>query len=394
MPKQPKRRADGRYQAKVKTGRYLPDGKPEYKIVYGRTKAELDAAKEEAKKQAGLGDYRDATVAEWLKVWLRIKKHDIKTGDLSDRTYDGYEAVVDKHIVPIIGPLKLAKLQPQNIRAMLEKKRDDGLGDRRIQYIYVVLKAALKQAVADRAILWNPCLAVKKPSVKEREYIVITEKQYNAIIEAAQNSALRLICKVAWDTGLRLEEILGLPWRCINFRRNTITVEQAVKRSKALGLHIATDLKSKNSYRTVPITAEVAVELKAHKKSQNEHINAYGLKYQTQHDLVFAQEDGTPKDPGNVSSAFGELRDRLGLPKGLHFHDLRHTYATYLAEQNVHPKKMQLLLGHATSAFTMDKYTHKSDDMLKGIKATIEKRRGSQKVVKPQKTKKQKASEK
>lgn len=388
MPKQPKRRADGRLQAKVKTGRYKPDGKPEYKIVYGRDKAELDAAKEEAKKQAGLGDYRDATVAEWLEVWLSIKEREVKAGDITDRTYESYEEIVDLHLTPELGTIPLAKLQPANIRKLLNEKSDAGLSDRRVQYIYVTLNAALKQAVADRAILWNPCLAVKKPTVKPREYIVITQAQYDAITEEAKKSLLRPLFLLAWDTGMRLGELLGLTWRCIDFKKHTVRVEQAVKRSRKLGVHISPELKSKQAYRTVPVTASVIAELLEHKKRQNDHINAYGLKYQSQLDLVFPQEDGSPKDPGDISHYFKDLVRRLKLPERLHFHDIRHTYASTLAELDIHPKKMQLLLGHADAAFTMNVYTHKTEEMFKGVKAKLEKKRlGSQKVVTTQRTK-------
>lgn len=378
----PKKRADGRYQAKVKTGRYTDDGTPEYKIVYGRTKADLDAAKDAARRKSQLGDFRDSTTDEWLSEWLNIKQAEVDAGDLEERTYEDYETIVRRHIKPIIGNLPLDKIQPMQIRNLLKTKRESGLSDRRVQAIYVTVNAALAQAVKDRAITWNPCASVTKPTVERRKYIIITQKQYNLIINEAKRSTMRPLFMLAWDTGLRLGELLGLPWRCIDFKKHTIKVDQKVTRTKTLGVHISTRLKSEYAGRTVPVTDEVLRELAAHHTRQAAHILEHGLTYQKQYDLVFPQADGRPKDTRDVSQLFKDMITRLKLPDGIHFHDLRHTYASTLAELDIHPKKMQFLLGHATAAFTMDTYVHKTDDMLKGVKEKLEKkRRGSQKAV-------------
>ncbi len=154
-----------------------------------------------------------------------------------------------------------------------------------------------------------------------------------------------------------------------------------------MGVHISAELKSGNSYRTIPVTDSVIAELLEHKKRQNSHINTFGLMYKSQYDLVFPHENGNPKDPGDISHYFKDLVRRLKLPEQLHFHDIRHTYASTLAELDIHPKKMQLFLGHADAAFTMNVYTHKTEEMFKGIKEKLEKkRRGSQKVVTTQRT--------
>ena len=68
-----------------------------------------------------------------------------------------------------------------------------------------------------------------------------------------------------------------------------------------------------------------------------------------------------------------DTRD-LGLPPELHFHDLRHTYASTLEELDVSAKKIQLLMGHASATFTMDTYIHKTETMMDGIKEKLENR--------------------
>ena len=368
-----KKRADGRYQANVVMG-YDADGKTIIKRVYGNTEAELNAAKDNAKKLAGLGDFSTATVGEWLDEWLLIRQMDVDEETLSERTYDTYDDVIRLHLKPKLGPIGMQSLQPANIRNMIKTKLKNGLSGRRVQYIYTVLNMALTQAENDRAILWNPCKAVKKPIAAKRQYIVITQTQYDTLIEAVSNSSLQPLTALAWDTGMRLGELLGLTWSAIDFKKATITVAQTVRRTKTKGVHLSNTLKSDNANRVLPLTTSAAAALKAHKKRQAAHRLSYGLKYHSEHDLVFPLLDGSPQDPSTASSDWGKIKRKLGFPANLHFHDLRHTYASTLEEMDVSVKKIQLLLGHASATFTMDTYIHKTETMMDGVKEKLEKR--------------------
>ena len=368
-----KKRADGRYQANVVMG-YDAEGKTIIKRVYGNTEAELTAAKNNAKKLAGLGNFATATVGEWLDEWLRIRQMDVDEETLSERTYDTYADVIRLHLKPKLGAIGMQSLQPANIRNMIKTKLKNGLSGRRVQYIYTVLNMALTQAENDRAILWNPCKAVKKPIAAKRQYIVITQTQYDTLIEAVSNSSLQPLTALAWDTGMRLGELLGLTWSAIDFKKATITVAQTVRRTKTKGVHLSNTLKSDNANRVLPLTTSAAAALKAHKKRQAAHRLSYGLKYHSEHDLVFPLLDGSPQDPSTASSDWGKIKSKLGFPANLHFHDLRHTYASTLEEMDVSVKKIQLLLGHASATFTMDTYIHKTETMMDGVKEKLEKR--------------------
>ena len=373
-----KKRIDGRYQANVVMG-YDADGKTLLKRVYGNTEAELTAAKENAKKLAGLGDFSTATVGEWLDEWLRIRQMDVDEETLSERTYDTYSDVIRLHLKPKLGPIRLVSLQPSNIRSIIKAKLKAGLSGRRVQYIYTVLNMALTQAENDRMIFWNPCKAVKKPTAEKRQYVVISKEQYDKIIKAVENSSLQPLTALAWDSGMRLGELMGLTWSAIDFNGFTITVKQTVRRTKTKGVHLSSTLKSDNANRVLPLTVAAATALKAHKKRQAEHHLSIGLKYHGEYDLVFPQLDGSPQDPANASRDWGDIKRKLGLPAKLHFHDLRHTYASTLEEMDVSAKKIQLLMGHASATFTMDTYIHKTENMLDGIKEKLENRNNRKK---------------
>ena len=368
-----KKRADGRYQAKIQTG-YDVDGNPVYKFVYAKTEAELESEKEQARRLAGTGDFSNATVGEWLDEWLVIRHMDVDEKTLSERTYDTYDDVIRLHLKPKLGPLKMQNLQPAHIRSIIKAKLNEGLSGRRVQYIYTVLNMALTQAENDRMLLWNPCKAVKKPSCEKRQYVVISKKQYDTILKAVENSDLKPLTELAWDSGMRLGELMGLTWSAIDFNKSTITVKQTVRRTKTKGVHVSETLKSANANRVLPLTISAATALKEHKKRQAAHRLSCGIKYHDEFDLVFPQLDGSPQDPANASRDWGKIKRDLGLPPELHFHDLRHTYASTLEELDVSAKKIQLLMGHASATFTMDTYIHKTETMMDGIKEKLENR--------------------
>lgn len=170
-----------------------------------------------------------------------------------------------------------------------------------------------------------------------------------------------------------------LTWSAIDFKKSTVTVRQTVRRTKTKGVHLSNTLKSDNPNRELPLTNGAALALKAHKKRQAEHRLPCGLKYHAEFDLVFPQLDGSPQDPANASRDWGNIKRELGLPAKLHFHDLRHTYASTLEEMDVSAKKIQLLMGHASATFTMDTYVHKTETMLDGIKEKLENRNNTKK---------------
>lgn len=122
------------------------------------------------------------------------------------------------------------------------------------------------------------------------------------------------------------------------------------------------------------LTVSAAAALKAHKTRQPEHRLSIGLKYHEEFDLVFPQLDGSPQEPANAARDWGNIKRELGLPAQLHFHDLRHTYASTLEEMDVSAKKIQLLMGHASATFTMDTYIHKTATMMDGVKEKLESR--------------------
>ena len=86
-------------------------------------------------------------------------------------------------------------------------------------------------------------------------------------------------------------------------------------------------------------------------------------------DFVFSQADGKPLLPDSVTRAWVRLRSRAGI-KGIRFHDLRHTHASLMLKQGIHPKIVQERLGHANIGVTLDTYSH----VLPGLQKAVARR--------------------
>ena len=110
------------------------------------------------------------------------------------------------------------------------------------------------------------------------------------------------------------------------------------------------------SRRTIDLPQRTLEALRIHRKNQLEE--KLGARSYEDSGLIFATGKGTPLDAQNiVNRHFKPLLKRAGLP-GVRWHDLRHTCATLLLGRGVHPKLVQHLLGHASIAMTLDRYSH------------------------------------
>ena len=118
------------------------------------------------------------------------------------------------------------------------------------------------------------------------------------------------------------------------------------------------NLALREGRRRVGLTAAAVEALKHHLRRQLAEVGALGDAYEDW-GLIFPGEQGQPLRPWSLTGGpYRRLLERAGLPKGTRFHDLRHTCATLLLCEGVHPKLVQELLGHATIAITLDTYSH------------------------------------
>lgn len=349
---------------------YCPEsGKPKRKAVYGKTKREVVEKLSKLTSLVSEGNYTDTnlTVQQWLDIWLKIY---IKNA-LKPRTYDSYEMTIKLHINPQIGKVKLKELSTDRIQKLynqkFEKGRIDGKGGlapRSVERIHTVLHKALKQAVVTRKIPFNPADGTTLPdptlpTETQEKVRALTVKEQTEFESALEGERLEAAFLTGLYAGLRRGEILGLQWPDFDFEKSAVTIQRALLRFKdketgesRLSLE---PLKTKKSYRTVPLPEEFMFELKKHKVRQAEEKLKAGPMYQDQN-LVFCTTLGTFIEPRNFNRTFYRIRDKAGI-ENFTLHGLRHTFVTRLLELDVNQKIIQEFVGHTRST-TTDDYAH------------------------------------
>jgi integrase len=241
------------------------------------------------------------------------------------------------------------------VRGFYREKLDSGLSPATVCKMHSILRKALKQAVLDGLIPRNVCEAVKPPKVGRKEITPLDRQQAKVLLEAASGDRLEALYVLAIHTGMREGELLGLKWEDVDLERGTLRLRHALVREG--GKTVLGDLKTPKSRRSVRLTGTAADALRGHLERQLMEMERMGSLYQPG-GLVFATERGTLINPSNLRNrSFKPLLKRAGLPD-ICLHDLRHTCATLLLSQGTHPKLVQELLGHATTAMTLDTYSH------------------------------------
>lgn len=354
-----KKRSDGRYKAT-----YTHKGKKYY--FYGATRDEANAKREayiDTLKKAPNMD-GSITVSEWLDEYLI----DAKTR-VSRATYSSYESLVRIHLKPGLGDYPLIGLQPHMIRDFLYRKLEDGSSTRSVEYMYVILKAALTLAVNDGLLYRNPAAGVRKPKVQKTPAAVLTLEQLKKLLNAIDDDLeyFRLIYITA-STGLRREEVLALRIKDIDTRRRTLSVQQTLHYDSRQ-TYITKTTKTASSRRTIALDdityGYVQEQMQAVEKRKN---TTFGYK---DLGLLFPSKDGNPLFPAHISKRLKEYAAKAKLPANFTFHGLRHTHATLLLESGANYKSIQIRLGHSSFKTTMDTYSHVTanmeDDLLKKI---------------------------
>jgi integrase len=354
------------WQIQVYTG-IGPDGKHKrhFETVKGR---KGDAQKRLTELLASLdkGVYvppGKLTVADLLKQWLDGY---VKT-NCSQRTLDGYESIIERHLTPALGYVLLKQLTPQAIQAYYGKACEK-LSTRTVHHQHRVLSQALKYGVRQGYLGRNPCEFVDPPSPRKKIMRTLDPSEVNILLEAAQGSDYYPVIYTALSSGLRQGELLGLRWRDIDLDLRSISVLRVLYKRR--GACEFKEPKTTHSRRRVSMTAKLAEYLKEY-KGERESLSLHLGCLLNLDDLVFASIEGRPIDPGVLSHSFSRIVKRAEL-KNVRFHDLRHTFASLMLLTGAKPKVISEALGHSSVAFTMDVYSHIIEGMQEDAMALLD----------------------
>ena len=289
------------------------------------------------------------TVAEHLQNWLQGY---VKT-NCSQRTLDGYQAIIEHHLRPSLGHFLLKQVTPQAIQAYYGKACDK-LSARTVHHQHRVLSQAFKYAVRQGYLGRNPCELVDAPRPQKKAMRTLTPGELEALLETAADNQLYPVIYTAVSTGLRRAELLALRWRDIDFDSQSIMVSRTLHKRR--GVIEFKEPKTEHSRRRVSMTAKLTVFLTDYRAERESLVLHLGRLPQLDN-LVFANHEGEPIDPAVLSHTFARIVKQARL-ESVRFHDLRHTFASLMLLRGAKPKVISEALGHASVAFTLDVYSH------------------------------------
>lgn len=301
-------------------------------------------------------------VRDYLRSWLDGRS------DLAQSTRDRYRDLIEAQIVPHLGNVPMQKLRPQHIaewHKMLLKSggwKGRPLGARTVGHAHRVLHAALESAVKLETLSRNVASVVSPPKVQADEIEILDSDQVAFVLAQLEGNRLYPIVALALATGLRRSEILALRLCDIDLQSNanpSLRVERSAEEARD-GTVTMKEPKSKAGKRTIRLATSTVEMLRKHRRELLQQRLMLGLGRPDGDTLLFANHDGTPWRPSNLSITWGRTCTTLGLPD-VSFHALRHTHASALIAAKVDIVRISKRLGHASPTVTLNVYAHLFD---------------------------------
>lgn len=348
-------RRDGRWCAQVT----LPNGRRKTAVAKTRAEAKRRLAELVTALEQGVALAPNPLLADFLRVWLT----ESAPRTLRPRTLAGYRTIVESHLVPSLGRVRLRSLSPADIDGYITRVLEAGLSARTAQYHHAVLRRALGQAEKWGYVARNAARLVTPPTVRRPEITPLTPQQARIFLEGVRGDRLEALYGVAF-LGLRQGEILGLRWQDVDFDAGAITVNRTLQPYG--GEYHLDEPKTQRSRRTLPLPPPLLELLRQHRARQvEERLRAGPLWEGDAWNLVFCTPLGRPLAPAEVTRDFKRKLAALGLPRQ-RFHDLRHASASFLIAQGVPLRVVMEVLGHSTITTTANVYGHVLSDVVRG----------------------------
>ncbi len=368
-----KRNSAGKLRGRLQIGT-TPEGKPINKYFCADTPEELEAKKEELRREFITGEplKKDQPFWEYTEEWYRVKKEP----HISPSSRKSYRVMLTKHVLPQFGIKHLRAISAFQLQEFLNSF--EGSSKSQITLAKTILENVFRQAYADGILDRDPACSLVRPKARKKEKRrALTQAEVAGVMEAIQKNENGLFLAVLYYLGVRRGEALGLKWGDIDFDEAQVHIQRDID-YQAASYALEGELKTEASDRFIPIDPVLLVMLQETKEYDEGEDDEY----------VFHTEDGMPWSQNTFKRNWlrlmhdagctvdrewtDEQRSKLRRPNDpinlweatLTPHYFRHNFVTMLYRAGVDPLKAMKIVGHNEYQTTADIYTHLDQEMM------------------------------
>jgi integrase len=334
------RKSDGRWVGSVSLGKDKKTGKRLRKYIYADTEKEAQRLINDIVYELQNGLYINESgisLENFLKEWI-----DIHSSKVESTTEAYYRLMLDKHIIPEIGKLKIKEIKPLNIDKFYKEKLKT-LSGNSVLKLHCIINNALKYAKINGLIKTNPVEFIQPPKKSKHTPNIMNEENFTRLLLLVKGTFDEIPILLAGCLGLRRGEIFGLQWSDVDFKNKILSIKNTITR---FDKYVTKKPKNNSSIRRLTIPDFVLDVLEKYKSS----LKVIGLyicdKFKPQY----------------YSEHFRSLLEKNGFDI-VRFHDLRHFNAIIMMQYGIPDKIASGRLGHSNVATTREIYQHVIPDM-------------------------------
>lgn len=278
-----------------------------------------------------------------IELWKEEKQKYVKQS-----THATYVALIHKHLLPYFGDKE--EILDSDIQSFILKKLDEGLTQKSVKDLMMILKMIVKFGVKQKLIEYHEINPIFPTERIKKDVEVLSKNDERKIIKYIKENLTfkNLGIYICLYTGLRIGEICALTWGDIDIDQGMLIIGKTIQRTynfnkKQTELVIDAP-KTINSYREIPLCSDLLKILKPLYRIMNK-------------DYYVLSNSEYPIEPRTYRNYYKQFLNKLNIPF-IKFHGLRHSFATRCIESKCDYKTVSVLLGHSSITTTMNLYVH------------------------------------
>ena len=337
------------------------DDKHIYETIKATSVSDAVAIRAKRIQEIKSGEYikrTDINVIEFYSIF----RENYLVPNSSAITLNDYDVKFKRYAVTRIGNKKIQNIKSKDIYDFYSNIRNTtNAKEGTLKIVHAYLRKMFNFAVDLEYINRSPMAKVTAPKSVGKKFVVWSPEEVNKFLDYSKEKNIWSYYVMAFTvmTGLRRSEVCGLKWEDINWDKKTIQLTRTVHDIVGQEYPVIQHGKTKGSMTTIPVP-ELAMDLLKDIKGFHLTVESKVDKtlFPNNEGWVFLNSYGKLINTGWITNSFRRNLQKLDLPTPMNLRGFRHLFATYLLQQNVHPKVVQELLRHSTFKLTMDTYSH------------------------------------